>query len=297
MNCRLPRTFVSTLLVLAVLPFASAAPITALTWNLEWFPGGRPNASKSEAFKQMKAAKVVLKKAAPQILFAQELTDERAFVKLVEAVPGMKVDVFSKFLDPRSGDPGPQQCGIASTLKADSAWFESFKPAEGVPSLRRGFAFAALIHPDGGLIMCYSVHLKSNGGSDTPEGEKDVAITRAESVRQLIAHKGEMEKKFAGREIAGWVIAGDMNTNHDGQFPKCTAISELVAGGFHNSWSETPKEQRLTWRNRPDDNRFKPTTFDYVMTAGMKRNQATLIPGVPVELSDHAPVILELLAD
>jgi endonuclease/exonuclease/phosphatase family metal-dependent hydrolase len=142
--------------------------------------------------------------------------------------------------------------------------------------------------------MCYSVHLKSNHGSDTPEGEKNVAITRAEAARQLISHKAEMEKQFAGRKISGWIIAGDMNTNHDGQFPKCTAISDLIAGGFHNTWSETPKEQRLTWRNHPGEDRFKPTTFDYLMTIGLKKNQATLIPGVPVAISDHAPVLLEL---
>ena len=291
------RTLVAPLLVLALQPFASADSVTVMAWNIEWFPGTRPRATWTEASRQMDGAKETLAKISPQILCAQELTDELAFTQLVEAVPGMKVDVFSKFLDPESGDLGPQQCGIASTLEADSAWFESFKPAEGVPSLRRGFAFAALNHPEGGLIMCYSVHLKSNGGSDTPAGEKNVAVTRAEAVRQLLAHKAEMEKKFAGRKIFGWVIAGDMNTNHDGQFPMCTAIKDLVAGGFHNSWSETPKAQRMTWRNRPDDQRFKPTTFDYVMTSGLKKNQATMVQGVPVELSDHAPILLELLQE
>lgn len=286
-----------TTLISVMAPFANAAPLTALSWNIEWFPGGRPNPSKSEAFRQMKAAKAVLEKIAPEIFFGQELTDEKAFSKLVEVVPGMKVNVFSKFRDPQSGKPGPQQCGIASTLKADSAWFESFKPTEGVPSLRRGFAFAALNHPDGGLIMCYSVHLKSNGGSDTPAGEKNVAVTRAESAKQLIAHKAEMEKKFSGRKIIGWIIAGDMNTNHDDQFPMCTAIRDLEQGGFYNSWSETPKNQRLTWRNRPGEDRFKPTTFDYFMTIGLKKNQAKLIPDVAVEVSDHAPIVLQVSAD
>lgn len=286
-----------TVFAIALQSLAGAAPVTALSWNIEWFPGGRPNASKSEAFKQTKAVKAELGKIAPQIFMGQELTDEKAFAEIVKVVPGMEVNVFSKFIDPQSGKPGPQQCGIASTLKADSAWFESFKPADGVPSLRRGFAFAALNHPDGGLIMCYSVHLKSNGGSDTPAGEKNVAVTRAESARQLIAHKSAMEKRFAGRKIVGWIIAGDMNTNHDGQFPVCTAIEDLVAGGFHNTWSETPKEQRLTWRNHPNDLRFKPTTFDYFMTIGLKKNQAKMITDIPVEVSDHAPILLEVLLE
>jgi hypothetical protein len=297
MNPKKCYAFIPVLLALAFQAVSSAAPITAMSWNIEWFPGGRPNASRNEAFKQMKGAKAELEKASPQIFLAQELTDEKAFAKLVKVVRGMEVNVFSNFIEPGSEKPSPQQCGIASTLTADSAWFETFKPAEGVPSLRRGFAFAALNHPDGGLIMCYSVHLKSNGGSDTPAGEKNVAVTRAEAVRQLLIHKGEMEKKFAGRKIVGWLIAGDMNTNHDGQFPMCTAIVDLVEGGFYNSWSETPKEQRLTWRNHPDDTRFKPTTFDYMMTVGFKKNQAVMVEDVPVEVSDHAPILIELLPE
>jgi len=272
-----------------------AEPLKAVTWNLEWFPGGRPNAYEGEKVNQMKGVKAELEKLNPDILLAQELTDETAFAKLVATLPDLKVDVFSHFLEADGKTPGPQQCGIASNLKADSAWFESFKPTESLPNLRRGFAFAALEHPDGGLIMLYSVHLKSNRGSDTPDGEKDVANTRAESVKQLIAHKKAMEEKFAGKEIRGWLIAGDFNTNHDGQFPKCTAVKDLMAAGFHNTWDATPKEQRLTWRNDPRDTRFKPTTFDYMMTVGFKETQAKMSE-VSQKLSDHNPVMLMLEA-
>lgn len=271
-----------------------AEPIKAATWNLEWFPGGRPNASRTEMRTQTKAIAKVLETLSPQIFLAQELTDQKAFEKLISSVPGMKLDTFSRFLDPESGKIGPQQCAIASTLKANSAWFESFKPTENLPNLRRGFAFAALEAPEGGLIMVYSVHLKSNRGSDTAQGEIDVANTRAESARQLITHKAEMEKKFADQKIAGWVIGGDFNTNDDGQFPKCTAIRDLVAAGFHNSWDATPKEDRLTWHNSPNDTRFKPTTFDFMLTKGFQETQAKVFPGIPVDVSDHSPVLILL---
>ncbi len=282
------------LLLLTSLSVAAEKPLIAMSWNIEWFPGGRPKASKSEAHRQLKAARKELTKNTPDIFFGQELTSGRAFRKLVEAVPQMKIHVYSNFIDARSGKASPQQCGIASTLQADSAWFETFKAVEGIPSLRRGFAFAALHHPEGGLLMCYSVHLKSNGGSHTPEGEKNVAITRAESVRQLLAHKSLMEERFADQKILGWIIGGDMNTNHDGQFPLCTAIEDLEEGGFHNTWNSTPKNARLTWRNHPEDTRFQPTTFDYFMTIGIKETQARIVPQVPVKVSDHAPVLLEI---
>jgi endonuclease/exonuclease/phosphatase family metal-dependent hydrolase len=273
----------------------NAEPLKALTWNIEWFPGGRPYAKSAERKKQADAVAAELTKIKPDILLAQEVTKGYAFKALVATMPGMKVDVLSNFLESDGKTPGPQQCGIASNLKANSAFFESFKPTESLPNLRRGFAFAALEHPDGGLIMIYSVHLKSNRGSDTPEGEKDIANTRAESVRQIIGHKAEMEKRFADQKIIGWLVGGDFNTNHDDQFTMCTAVADLVKAGFHNSWDSTPKEQRLTWHNNPNDERFKPTTFDYMMTMGFKESQAKAI-SVPRDTSDHDPVMLLLEA-
>ena len=127
----------------------------------------------------------------------------------------MKVDVFSRFLEPDGRTVGQQQCAIASRLKAHSSWFEEFKPTENLPNLRSGFAFAALKYPDGGLMMLYSLH---------------------------------------------------------------------------NSWEAMPKEDRLTWRINPRDTRFDPTTFDYILTSGLKEPQANMYPGVSIETSDHAPI-------
>ena len=222
-NMRIPRfqPFLSIAFGLLLSSAIHAEPLKAITWNLEWFPGGRPFAKKAEREEQIKGVTSEFKKMAPDIFLAQEISYGKSFEELVASVPDLKVDVISKFLDYDGESPGKQQCAIASNLKANSAWYESFKPSKALPNLRRGFAFAALEHPDGGLIMVYSVHLKSNRGSDTPEGEKDVADTRAESARQIIAHKAEMEKKFDGEKIVGWLLGGDFNTNHDGQFPMC----------------------------------------------------------------------------
>lgn len=272
---------------------AHAEPINAMSWNIEWFPGGRPNAKQAEKDEQFAQVRTELAKLKPDILLAQEVSDEETFEKLVATMPGMKVDVFSRFLEPDSDKIGQQQCCIASNLKANSAFFEPFKPTADLPNLGRGFAFAALEHPQGGLVMVYSVHLKSNRGSDTPEGEQNVADTRAESVRQILSHKADMEKRYAGRKILGWLVGGDFNTNHDGQFPKCTAVADMVKAGFKNTWDETPKEQRLTWHNNPWEKKFKPTTFDYMLTSGLAETQAKVIP-VPRDTSDHDPVILML---
>lgn len=268
-----------------------AEPLRVVSWNIEWFPGLRPNADNRDKAKHIAAIRPELAKIKPDIFLAQEITDKRAFNKILAAVPGLELHVISDF---KSEDRRPpyQQLAIASKLEAHSAWFEAFEEKEHLPSLRRGFAFAALKHPDGGLVMVYSVHLKSNHGSDTPEGEKNIADTRRESVRQILAHKEELEKnRFAGEKIVGWIVGGDFNTDHDGGFPLCTAVADMVASGFHNTWSETPKEKRLTWRSDPDPaaRRFEPITFDYIFTLGFKPVQARIID-VPRALSDHSPL-------
>ena len=293
-----PQKILSSLAVAFGL-FISAAlgaePLKVVAWNIEWFPGLRAGASEGEQQQHIKGVEPALAGLSPDILLAQEITDQ-ASMEQICARAGLTLHVMSKFIDANSGEPGLQQQVIASKLEAHSAWFEEFKPSSELPNLRRGFAFAALKHPEGGLIMVYSVHLKSNGGSNKPGGEEDIAKTRRESIKQILAHKADMEKaRFAGESIVGWIIGGDMNSNHDGQFPLCTAVKDTVAGGFHNTWEGVEKKDRLTWRSDPDPEkrRFEPTTFDYIFTVGFKPSTAKILD-VPRVLSDHSPLAVML---
>jgi endonuclease/exonuclease/phosphatase (EEP) superfamily protein YafD len=102
-----------------------------------------------------------------------------------------------------------------------------------------------------------------------------------------------MEKRYEGRKIMGWLIGGDYNTNHDGQFPKCTAVADLVKAGFQNTWDKTPKKERHTWFPNEFTPQFKPTTLDYIMSIGFKETQAKAIP-VSREASDHNALMLML---
>lgn len=276
---------------------ASAEPLKAMSWNVKWFPGGYAEATKAEQTEHIDAAQKIVAAADPDIFLAQEIRDETALKALIKNNPDLKIHVMSKFLNFEDKKPFPQQCAIASKLEAHSASEVPYKFIKNLPSLNRGFAFAALKHPDGGLIMTYCVHLRSNRGSEDPNMEKIIATTRAEAIKQIIAHKNETTKKFADQKIIGWVIGGDFNSNHDGQFPLCTAIADLTKAGFHNTWNQTPQKDRLTWRNNPRFEDYKSTTFDYIFTSGFAKNQATLIPNVPLKVSDHAPVVLELIIE
>ena len=271
---------------------ADADPLKVISWNLEWFPGKRPTASAAEADAHMKAGQEALKLLNPDIFIGVELTDWNSFHQLCSVVPGLTVHVVSTFTDPLTGEIRPQQIGIASKLKCHGAWWAAWKA--NVPNISRGFSFAALAAPGGGLIMVYGNHLKSNRGSDTSEGAKNVGGMRDEQAKQLLQHMKDMTVAYTKFSIKGWLAAGDFNTNHDGQFPECHAVEILTKGGFYNTWLGVPKEKRLTWHDRPGG-KFNPTTFDYIFAKGF--GELTASTAVTDEkVSDHLPVQLLLPA-
>jgi endonuclease/exonuclease/phosphatase family metal-dependent hydrolase len=286
-----PRLLSLAVLFLTASFLTAAEPLKFVAWNIEWFPGHRPTASEAEAKKQMKDCQAALKKINPDIFVAEEIHDWNAFYELVSAVPGLTVHVVSSFRDPETGQIRDQQIGIASKLKCRGAWWETW--AANYPGISRGFSYAALEGPDG-LLMIYGNHLKSNSGGNSDEGAKRNADMRNEQVKQLLAHKATVEKAFGNEKIAGWIAAGDMNTNQDGQFPLDTVVQTMVDGGYFNTWKNTPKEKRLTWRSEPGS-KFDPVTFDYIFTQGIKETDAVIID-VPRECSDHFPIGIRVMA-
>lgn len=266
----------------------SALAQTVVSWNLEWFPGRKPEPSDPAVITQhMAAAQAELKRLNPDILVAIEVRDHEVFDQLVSAVTGLHVAVVTAFRDD-DGSIDKQQVGIASRYPIYTAWAESWSPT--MARLPRGFAVAAVREPRSGkLIVVYGVHLKSNRSQSERETRLNLAM-REESAHQLVDDYDELRRLVVKEQnVLGWVVAGDLNTNHDGQFGDDT-IRILERAGFHNTWSGVPPEKRQTWRG--EDN-FKPTTFDYIMTRGLGPLTAELADA-PEETSDHLPVVLKL---
>lgn len=283
------KTLRSFVLVLAALVLATslhaAAPLKVVSWNLEWFPGHRPTASAAEADEHMKLAKDALKALNPDIFVGIEVRDWAAFNELVSVVPGLTTHVVSNFVDPETGEIRPQQVGIASKLTCRAASWEPWKA--NVPNPHRGFSFAALEQKNGKLLMVYGNHLKSNRGDP---GE--CAAMRNDQAKQLIGQRAIVEKAFTGKTIAGWILAGDFNTNQDDQFPGDHVVADLTAAGFRNTWADTPQEKRLTWRG-DKFKKYQPTTFDYFFTFGLGNLTAIQLDS-PREVSDHHAIEIDL---
>lgn len=278
------------LLVIIFCFWAISSPaLTVVSWNLEWFPGHRANSTPEEEQAHMKAAREALKKLNPDIFIGIEIKDEAAFKKLVSVIPELKAHVVSNFRV-SNNQPGKQQIGIASRWPAQSAWSEPWINV--VNKLPRGFSFTALEDPSTHkFLMVYGVHLKSNlnkGKGD--EVDQENRALRNESARQLIIHTESMEKIYKKENIEGWILAGDFNTNDDGQFTNDHVIVDFETAGFWNTWDKTPKEERLTWSGK---GRFKPTTFDYILLKGLGKPPANLWSEFK-ETSDHFPVVVTL---
>lgn len=269
----------------------SAEPLVLriMAWNIEWFPGLRPDASAEERLDHMDLVRGEIRRLNPDLLLASEIRDWNSFAELTDAVEGLRPVVVSAFRSKYGPGYWPQQLAIASRLPVKAAWSEPFR----YTYVRQVRGFSAVVIPIPGspdqVILAYSLHLRSNRASNTEEAQLNYRM-REDAVRQLLHHIDEMEHLVFPDRLRGVIVGGDFNTNHDGQFGDRT-IEMMEAAGFHNSWRRVPREERLTWRG---SSRFEPTTLDYVFTRGLGNPTAVLLE-VDEGASDHWPVGLRVV--
>ena len=286
-----PRTlravFAATLLVHsagaqqpAPSPTTSSATLTATFWNVQWFPGRRPNASRAEENRQIRAVHTDLGLLNSDLLALEEVRDYEHAVLAVKPLAGFKVDVISRF-PPREGQNEAQQVAITSRLPAIGAWSELWKPA-GVIVPPRGFAFAAYELAPHQLLLVYALHLKSNRG----EIREDIRI-REESMQQLVAHMKAMNTAYGKLGSLAWIVGGDFNTAPDEpRFASERTIPLLLAEGFRWSWQGVPFTSRITV---PADARYPAASFDQIFYRGLTLTKAW-VGNTSLQSSDHRAV-------
>ena len=263
-------------------PAATGPPhgLSVAYWNIQWFPGTRPSASKSEEERQVRAVHGDIVKLSADVIGMEEVRDWNSAALAVRPLPGFKVDVVSNF-PPREGQTESQQVAIASRLQPISAWAEMWK-GDGPITPPRGFAFAAYQLAPGKLLLVYGLHLKSNRG----ELVEDVAI-REESMRQLVAHMKDMEAAYAGLGTITWIVGGDFNTAPDDtRFQGEKTTKALTENNFRWIWEGIPLEGRITL---PPDKRFPAACFDHIYYRGATLRKAQALPTSP-RSSDHRAI-------
>jgi len=264
-------------------PTPSAVPSTAITatfWNIQWFPGRRPNASRTEENRQIHAVQRDISQLTPDVLALEEVRDSEHAALAIKPLNGFKVDVCSNF-PAREGQNESQQIAIASRLRPTAAWAESWKRGAGILP-PRGFAFAAYQVSPKQVLLVYALHLKSNRG----ELHEDMRI-REESMHQLLSHMKTMNGRFGNNESVTWIVGGDFNTTSDEpRFAQEKTIPHLLADGFKWAWQGVPASSRVTM---PGDALYPAASFDQIFYRGATLTRAWVSP-TSSQSSDHRAV-------
>jgi endonuclease/exonuclease/phosphatase family metal-dependent hydrolase len=261
-------------------PVNSSTTITAAFWNIQWFPGRRPNASRTEEDRQIRAVHRDLGQLTPDIIGLEEVRDSEHASLAIQPLSGFKVDVCTNF-PPREGQRAAQQIAIASRLQPISAWAEAWKPG-GAIMPPRGFAFASYQVSPKQVLLVYALHLKSNRG-EIHEDRR----SREESMRQLISHMKAMKDTYGKMGALTWIVGGDFNTApEEPRFAGEKTVPDLLADGFSWAWEGIPASSRTTM---PADLRYPAAAFDHIFYRGAMLAKAWVAPTSP-QSSDHRAV-------
>lgn len=263
---------------------ANAHSVTVAFWNIQWFPGRRPNASRGEEYRQINAVHNDVAQLNADIIGMEEVRDFARAGVAIAPLPGFKVDVCANF-PPREGQTEAQQVAIASRLQPLSAWAEEWKAA-GAMTPPRGFAFAAYEVAPRQLVLVYGVHLKSNRG----DIRENIPI-RQESIRQLRSHMSAMESAYGKLGAITWIVGGDFNTSlDDPRFAAETTLRTLMSNGLTWSWQNVPVTSRTTL---PPDRDFPAACFDHIFYRGATLRKAW-VANTTSQSSDHHAIAATL---
>ena len=243
----------------------SPGSLTIAFWNVQWFPGRHPDASRREQTRQIRAVQADIAQLDPDIVGLEEVRDAAAAGIAVQPLSGFKVDVCANF-PPREGQDVAQEVAITSRLQPLSAWTELWH-RNGAMWPPRGFAFAVYEVAPRQLLMVYALHLKSNYG----EIQENV-LMRQESMRQLSSHIKAMEAAYARLGNSIWIIGGDFNTSlDDNRFAGETTLRGLLERGFAWIWQDVPSASRVTL---PPSGGFPAACFDHILYRGATLRRA-----------------------
>ena len=266
------------------LPAPAGRSLTVAFWNIQWFPGNGPEATRADELRQTNMVHADIAKLNADVIGLEEVRNFASASLAVQPLPGFKVDVCANF-PPREGQTSTQEVAIASRLQPLSAWAEQWK-ANGAIVPPRGFAFAAYEIAPRQLLLVYGVHLKSNLG----EIQENVPI-RQESVHQLRSHMDAMQAAYGKLGHITWIVGGDFNTSlDDKQFAAETTLRSFTEAGFLWTWQNIPASSRVTL---PPAKGFAPACFDHIFCRGATVRKAWVANTSP-QSSDHRAVVATL---
>ncbi len=275
-------------------PVAPGSELRVATWNIRWFPSGRPIAVAPSVERQIiGAAAREVRKAEPHIICLQEIRDREAAAELARSsrLPGLKVVACTEFA-PFSEDIPAQQVAILSNLPLVEGGYEPWR-ASGYVDPPRGYAYAVLETP-AGLVAVFAVHLKSNFITEGRDVERLTTLNRLKrelSSTQLQAAADRLGRRLR-RPVTRVILAGDFNTSlDDPRWTEESTLRGLEEAGFRSCFEGMPPRRTKTL---PATDYYPAVTFDYIWHRGFSEQHDTHVH--PKRwVSDHRMVSVRLV--
>lgn len=280
---RIGYALLTALVLLSPAAARAEVPLRVMTWNLRWFPGGKPGAGPDERSRQMAQVAAVIARADPDVLLLQEVSGQPAVEELLAAAGGkLSVQVVSRFRDV-TGALSAQQLAACSRHPASAAWSAPWE--RGWAGAPRGYAYVRL-DVGGTVIHAYALHLKSNLGRDPALN----ASKREDAVEQVLGHLARMSTETGSSRA---ILAGDFNVSPETD--KRAVVGERtltlpIEQGFFWPFEGVQAADRMTIRGSrglPD------ACFDHVFVRELGRPVARVL--ADAEGSDHLPVVVDLV--
>ena len=264
-------------------------PESVATWNLQWFPGNRPQPESADRRQHMREVAKLIRKLDVDLLLLQEVVDAVALTEATQTYPWRAVSNFQRAGD-EDPDLPPQNLAILSKVPIRESWEVGFHTLPLTPDRPvRGFLGARLGTKKKGLTV-YTLHLKSNRGG------REVSAPRRERAMEYLRRDWERRGLDPRRDRI--LVAGDFNCSlKNPEFAKEQTIRGLLKEGWLSAMEKIPWPQAATVKPDPEG-KFPAADFDHILLSpgwakavegGRWKAGVMQDPKVP---SDHYPVVL-----
>jgi endonuclease/exonuclease/phosphatase family metal-dependent hydrolase len=231
-------------------------PESVATWNLQWFPGNRPEAGPAERARHEREAGKIIHKLDPDLLLVEEVVDREALGRVTRQYPWRVVSNFQRAGDEDANLP-VQNVAILSKVPIRESWEVGFHALPLTPDRPvRGFLGARLGTKNKGLTV-YTVHLKSNRGG------REASAKRREKAMAYLRKDWEKRGLDPGKDAI--LVAGDFNCSlRNPEFAQEQTIRGLLKEGWVSATERIPWPEAATVR--PDqDGKYPAADFDHII--------------------------------
>jgi endonuclease/exonuclease/phosphatase family metal-dependent hydrolase len=266
-------------------------PESVATWNLQWFPGNRPEPKVLGRNLHEREVARTIRDLDADLLLVQEVVDREALARVAKDYPWRVVSNFQRAGD-EDADLPVQNLAILSKVPIRDSWEVGFHNLPLTPDRPvRGFLAARLGTKKQGMTV-YTVHLKSNRG-----GREASGLRRERAMDYL---RKDWEKWGLDPDKDRILVGGDFNCSlRNPEFAKEQTIRGLLKEDWVSVTEKIPWPGAATTKPDPTG-KYPASDFDHIILSpgwvkglqgGRWKVEVIQNPKVP---SDHFPVVLRM---